>query len=253
MRFSVNDMQWNLAAGPGDAVASESFSTLDRVFDLDGPRVSHGGLCHVIKLHLGGRDYYVKRYQNRGKHLLKAFGRNRAATEHHNLAFFARLGIPVPRVVAYGGVRRFGLLRRAAIITEGVPNATDLRTVAHTRPDLLASRRWVFAAMRQVADYTRRIHSDGFTHRDLKWRNILAETREAPRIFFFDCPSGRHVSALRRRHFILRDLAGLDRLAREHLSRTMRLRFYLWYRNRTHLTKEDRKLIARVVTYHNRR
>lgn len=103
--------------------------------------------------------------------------------------------------------------------------------------------------MRLVADYTRRIHKDGFTHRDLKWRNVLAETGEAPRIFFFDCPSGRHVSPLRRRHFIIRDLAGLDRLAREHLSRTMRLRFYLWYRNRTHLTREDKTLIAKVVTY----
>ncbi len=184
MRFSVNDMQWNLAAGPGDAVASESFSTLDRVFDLDGPRVSHGGLCHVIKLHLGGRDYYVKRYQNRGKHLLKAFGRNRAATEHHNLAYFARLGIPVPRVVAYGGVRHHaagGRLHPA--------------------------------------------HPQGRLHAQ---RPEMAER------------SGR-------------DLAGLDRLGRRYLSRPMRLRFYLWYRNRTHLTREDRRLIAKIVTYHNRR
>jgi predicted unusual protein kinase regulating ubiquinone biosynthesis (AarF/ABC1/UbiB family) len=99
-----------------------------------------------------------------------------------------------------------------------------------------------------IANYVRRIHEDGFTHGDLKWRNILVTTTDAPCVFFIDCPSGSRKSFFRRRHFVIKDLAGLDRPAAEYLSRTTRLRFYLWYSNQTRLTQEDKALIARVTT-----
>jgi tRNA A-37 threonylcarbamoyl transferase component Bud32 len=253
VRLAVDATQWNMDAEPGDAPAAGAFESLDRVFELQGTQVSAGILCHVIKWCVAGRNYYVKRYCPRGKHFRKAFSRNRPLIEWRNLTYFARMGIPVPRVVAHGSQYYLGLLRRGALVTEEVPQATDLQTLAGAKPDLLQDRAWVLAIMRLLAEYVRRIHEDGFTHRDLKWRNILVTGGPTPHIVFLDCPSGRHTSRLWRGHFIARDLADLDRSAAKRLSRTMRLRFYLWYRGQTRLGPKDKELIARVVALRIRR
>jgi len=155
----------------------------------------------------------------------------------------------VPRIVGYGSQRILGLFLRGAIVTEGIPQTVDLQTIFRTRSDLWRNRSWLFQVLRLTADYVRRIHGDGFTHGDLKWRNILAETTGAPSVFFIDCPSGSRKLSIRHRHFFAKDLAGLDRPAVQYLSRTVRLRFYLWYRNQTRLTQEDKGLIARVLAF----
>ncbi|HSV99531.1 MAG TPA: lipopolysaccharide kinase InaA family protein [Sedimentisphaerales bacterium] len=240
-------------AEPGDAPAAGAFESLDRVFELKGTQVSSGILCHVIKWCVAGRNYYVKRYSPRGKHFRKVFSRNRPVVEWRNLTYFARMGIPVPRVVAYGSQYRLGLLRRGALVTEEVPQAVDLQTLVKTKPELLQDRAWVLAIMRLLTEYVRRIHEDGFTHRDLKWRNVLVTEGSAPHVVFLDCPSGRHTPRPWRAHFIARDLADLDRSGVNHLSRTMRLRFYLWCRGRTHLGPEDKRFIAKVTALRIRR
>ena len=249
MRILPCGTQWHQHVGPDGADETEWFSSLGRVFEVEGTPVSTGRFCHVVRIRAGNRDYYVKRYQARGKHCRKALGRSRPLVEYRNLAYFARMGIPVPRVVAYGSQRTLGLFRRGAIVTEGVLEATDLETLVRVRPDLLGNRTWLLQVLRTLADYVRRLHEDGLTHQDLKWRNILVTTGETPNVFFLDCPSGHHGLGLRREHFIVKDLANLDRLARQHLPRTMRLRFYRWYRNRTRLNRKDKRRIAKVVAF----
>ncbi|MBP7050929.1 MAG: heptose kinase [Phycisphaerae bacterium] len=252
MRFGVNDTQWTVCAGLDDQGLAESFSSLDRVFELTGTLASKGAFCHVIRVRVGDRDYYVKRYWPRGKHARKALGRDHAETECRNLAYFARLGIPVPKVVAQGSQRTLGLLRRGAIVTEGVPLSSDLQTLACTRPDLFHDRQWLSRVLGLVADYVCRLHEDGFAHRDLKWRNILVTADDPSRVLFLDCPSGRHVSRLSLRHSIVRDLAMLDKSARAFLSRTMRLRFFRRYVGRARLSRGDRELMAQVMMFQPR-
>ncbi|MBP1728645.1 MAG: heptose kinase [Deltaproteobacteria bacterium] len=247
MKFAVNTIQWHLDHEVSDAAEMELFSSFDRVFAMVGEIVSGGQYCETIRVVAGGRDYYVKRYRAQGKHRWKAFGRSRAIAEYRNLTYFSRLGIPVPRIVGYGSQRMLGLFRRGAIITEGVPQATDLRTLCRTQPGLFRNRPWLLQVLRLLAGYVRLIHEDGFTHGDLHWRNILATTTATPRVFFIDCPSGSRKLPLRHRHFLVKDLASLDRPAVQLLSRTTRLRFYLWYRNQTHLTHKDKELIAKVL------
>jgi tRNA A-37 threonylcarbamoyl transferase component Bud32 len=138
------------------------------------------------------QHYYIKRYQVRVKLLWKAFGRSRPMVEARNITYFARLGIPVPQIVGYGRQRILGLFIRGAFVTEEIPQTVDLQTLFRMRADLWKNRPWLFQALRLLANYVRRIHEDGFTHGDLKWRNILVTTTDAPRVFFIDCPSGSH-------------------------------------------------------------
>ncbi len=252
MKIAVNRVQWNQNVRPENAAVAEAFSSLDHVFELDGPLVSHGRFCHVIKVHVGDHNYFVKRYHPQGKHLRKVFGRSRPNNEQRNYAYFARMGIPVPQVVAYGSQRMLGLFLRGAIVTEEIPQAMDLQTLMRARPDLLHNQTWLLHLLRLLAESVRRIHEDHFTHGDLKWRNILATTEEMPRIFFLDCPNGSHKSCLWHRHSLIKDLANLDRLGEPCLSRTVRLRFYLWYRNQTRLTQKDKRLITKIVASRRR-
>lgn len=52
---------------------------------------------------------------------------------------------------------------------------------------------------------------------------------------------------LRRR--IVKDLACLDKVAKQRLSRTQRLRFYLQYQQRPRLVPADRAVIDQVLRY----
>lgn len=247
MKFGVNTIEWNLDRAV-DAVERELFSNFEHVFEMDGEIVSKGQFCETIRVVAAGCDYYVKRYRAQGKHRWKAVGRSRPITEYRNLSYFSRLNIPVPRIVGYGSQRVLGLFLRGAIITEGVPRATDLLTLYRTQPGLFRNRAWLFQVLRLLADYVRRIHEDGFTHGDLKWRNILATTTEPPRVIFIDCPSGSRKLPLMHRHFLVKDLASLDLHAARYLSRTTRLRFYFWYRAQSQLTHKDKELIAKVLS-----
>jgi hypothetical protein len=247
MTFGVNSVQWVLSSEANTA-ERELFSDFNRVFEIAGRLMSSGRLCCTIKVAAGNHHYYIKRYQVRVKLLRKAFGRSRPMVEVRNITYFARLGIPVPQIVGYGRQRILGLFIRGAIVTKEIPQTVDLQTLFRMRADLWKSRHWLLQVLRLIANYVRRIHEDGFTHGDLKWRNILVTTTDGPCVFLIDCPNGGRKLFFRRRHLVIKDLAGLDRRAAEYLSRTTRLRFYLWYRNQTRLTQEDKALIARVTS-----
>jgi tRNA A-37 threonylcarbamoyl transferase component Bud32 len=248
MIFFFNSVQWILSS-EANATDRELLSDFNRVFEMEGQSVSSGRFCRTIKVAAGNHPfYYVKRYHVRLKGFWKAFGRSRPMVEARNVTYFARLGIPVPQIVGYGRQRILGLFIRGAIVTKEVPQAIDLQTLFRTRADLWKNRPWFFQVLRLVANYVWRIHEDGFTHGDLKWRNILVTTMDEPCVFFIDCPRGGRKSSFSWRQFVVKDLASLDRPAAKHLSRATRLRFYLWYRNETRLTQENKALIARVMT-----
>ncbi len=41
---------------------------------------------------------------------------------------------------------------------------------------------------RQLAEYTRTMHDQRFTHNDLKWRNLLIDDQQT--LYLIDCPNG---------------------------------------------------------------
>lgn len=230
-----------------DPEAIEAFGSLESVFALRGEPIAGDPLSEVIRVEHGGLRYYVKRYWAAGKGLRRYLGRPRVKAEWQNLKHFERWGIPVAPLVAWGMERRVGAFVRGALITLEVPHTLDMAAIAKNGDPRLSDRGWVERISRQVAQATRTLHDHRFAHNDLKWRNLLVN--DAGELFMIDCPSGDFWWGPFLRHRIVKDLACLDKVAKYHLSRTQRLRFYLHYQQRTRLVTADRATVRQVLGY----
>ena len=51
------------------------------------------------------------------------------------------------------------------------------------------------------------------------------------------------------RYRIIKDLACLDKVAKQQLSRTQRLRFYLQYRGRQRLSAADKRRLRKIIGF----
>ena len=236
--------------------AAGRFGDIDRVFALDGELMACDSLSRVLRVSVGGKRYYVKRYSGTGKNLQRRwfglrrwFGPPRVRAEWRNLLAFRDWGIPTATLVAYGLERRFGGFTRGALVTEEIADTTDLAQLARADDPRLRDRRWVARVARQIADLTRTLHDNGFAHNDLKWRNLLVDGGALPTVHLIDCPSGSFYRGAVLDYRRVKDLACLDKLARHFLSRSQRLRFYLDYTRRVRLTDDDRRRIRRIVAF----
>ncbi len=241
---------WTLAPEYAHGAAAEAFASLDAVFDLCGERIAAAPMSEVVRVDIDGTRYYVKRYNGAGKNPLRRwFARPRVQIEWENLRRFAAWGIPTAKVIGYGLERRAGAFARGAMITEEIPDTVDLAALANRGDARLREPAWIDAVSRQVAAITHTLHAQRFAHNDLKWRNLLVTTGEAPTVFLIDCPAGMHWPEPFLRHRIVKDLACLDKVAKRQLTRSQRLRFYHHYTGRTRLDATDRKRIRHVLRY----
>ena len=200
---------------------------------VDVPAVSkskHVIACYRITL-ASGRVIYYKRYdyRTRWKAALRFWLRpSKAAIEKWGYRRYHACGVDVPRTVAFGEARIMGLLRVAFIVTEEVPDAVSLDTfVAAGLPGIPVAERIVqmSAFAGRLADTIRKAHSACLFHYDLKWRNILIQSRGSEYYpVIIDCPRA-FVSRLRRRYGITTDLSALARLAVSYLTLNQRYHF----------------------------
>lgn len=240
---------WNLNPEYASGPSAQAFASLEAVFALQGQHITRDPLSEVLRVQVGERRYYVKRYHGSGKHLRRFIGRPRVLSEWRNLLLFRAWGIPVATVVGYGLERRGGRFHRGALITEELRNTVDLAALARSGDARLQDRRWVERVIRQLARATYLMHARRFAHNDLKWRNILVEGGPWPHIHLIDCPGGTFWWGPFLQRRIIKDLACLDKVARYQLSRTQRLRFYLLYRGHSRLTGQDRRQVRRILGY----
>jgi tRNA A-37 threonylcarbamoyl transferase component Bud32 len=84
-------------------------------------------------------------------------------------------------------------------------------------------------------------------HGDFKWRNLLVD--KADTLHLIDCPSGGFWWPPFLEYRIVKDLACLDKLAKLHLSRTRRLRFYLDYAQKKTLDDGDKRRIRKIAGF----
>jgi hypothetical protein len=224
-----------------------AFGSLEAVFRLEGERLTSDPLSEVIRIEIEGVRYYVKRYWGAGKGLRRYLGRPRVKAEWQNLKLFAKWGIPTAPIIAYGLERRVGAFVRGALVTRELENTLDMAEMANQGDPRLHDPQWVACVSRQLATHTRTLHDHGFTHNDLKWRNLLVN--EKAEVFFIDCPTGSFWRGPLLRYRIIKDLACLDKVAKHVLSRTQRLRFYLQYCRRGRLGGGDKKLVRQVLKF----
>ena len=236
---------WQLAAEYQGLQAD--FGSLERVFALEGERITRDPLSELIRVKRNGIYYYVKRYRNAGKGLRRYAARPRIKAEWQNLRRFAKWGIPTAEVIARGLERKAGAFVRGAMITREIPNSRDLADLANENSPLLDDPAWVQQVSLQIARATRIMHQHSFTHNDLKWRNILVD--EQVKVFLIDCPLGTFWWGPMLRYRIIKDLACLDKVGKYHLSNTQRLRFYLQYCQRARLTAWDKKQVGKIVRF----
>jgi serine/threonine protein kinase len=122
------------------------------------------------------------------------------------------------------------------------------------------------AGVRAIFDHLARavrvLHEQGFYHKDLKTRNILVRRNcpassgsrdNEPELFFFDCPSGRHLPHFLFRRAMVRDLAHLEEGLHGHVRRVDLLYLYKQYRGCNKLSSEDKTLARDALSYYAQR
>ncbi|MDR2032323.1 MAG: heptose kinase [Azoarcus sp.] len=240
--------KWRLVPPYDYGEIARAFASLDAVFALAGEIVSRDPLSEVVRVDVGGTRYYIKRYHRAGKHPLRRWlGRSRVRAEWENLRTFAHWGLPCATVVGYGLERRRFAFARGAVITQEIAGTTDLARLAGERDPRLRSPAWLAMIVPQAARIARTLHDHHFAHNDLKWRNLLVS--EASMLYLIDCPGGHYWPEPFLRYRIVKDLACLDKVAKYHLSRTWRLRFFHAYTGRAWLTAVDKAMIGRIVHF----
>ncbi len=232
----------------GNLEEDKAFAHPETCVGLPGEQITSERISNLRRVTLNSRRYYIKQYCFRGKLLRRFLGRSRAQGEWQNLEYFAALQIPITPLVAYGR-HKIGKTHLEVLVTAEVKDSRDLATLVQQEPERFADRNWTLSVMRQVADYTRRLHADNFVHWDLKWRNILVQGDVAPKVYFFDCPLGRHWYGGLQRRGAIKDLGCLDSVARLVLTRTQRLRFLLLYRREERLTSGAKRQIRQIDAF----
>ena len=109
------------------------------------------------------------------------------AREWRNYQAIYRLGLPAPRVLAYGEKRRLGVLESSFIVTEfisGTRDGCDFMPRGPRRGDVPMRRRFC----ELIAPHLAALHRIGFFHKAFHPRNILyrGDTPETMEVFFVD-------------------------------------------------------------------
>lgn len=245
--------KWRVDSQSIAAADRDAFRSADQLLQLPMEPVTRDRRSAVSRLSLRS-VYYVKTFVGHGSRLKYWLGISRYQREVRNLQYFSRLGLDTPLLVASGHQSRLGLLQQAVLVTREVENAIDLEQIirdAALYRDGVAGARVVLAKLARAA---RRLHNDGFYHKDLKPRNILLRyTDTEPELFFFDCPSGHHPPRLLLRRGIVRDLAHLEDGLRGHVRRVDLLYMYKQYRGCQKLSDEDKALAREALSYYRTR
>ncbi len=242
-------IDWKLAQ---DRQPSEegAFGNLDKVFAMRGEPVASDPLSDVVRVEVNRTRYYVKRYTAAAKNPFRRWlARPRVQAEWENLQRFQLWGIPTARLVAWGMERKLGGFIRGALVTEEIPLTEDMAHLARNQDIRLRDSKWVKSVSAQVAEATKALHSHQFAHNDLKWRNILVDRNEPPRVFLIDCPSGAFWPFPFIHYRKVKDIACLDKVAKKHLSSTQRLRFFFRYRGHARLTDADKRFIRQTLRF----
>jgi hypothetical protein len=242
-----------------DALAASGLDSVDRILrHIDG-RISAWSRTTDTLLIAGPPHqpgFYLKRYLyptwiKRIRTMLRGtfFGTHRGLAEYRALENMRAAGISAVRPVACGARRTAHFVSACFLITEEVPEASNLTTFAEEvssgkRPLAPKARR---AMIETLANQVSHMHGAGFSHGQLFWRNILIRHMpdQSPEFFFLDA-APRRWRQISDPPWWQRELAHLAVSALPFTTRCDRLRFLLRYFAAQRLTPEI-KLHARQI------
>lgn len=219
---------------------------LDLIFARDDMQVVKARLAErqTFRVRAGECSFYVKRYLNpESDSLLAGLFAQRfsspAAREWHVLQRLEQLGVPAPHAAACMEEVVGGDLRRAAIITVGLPAEISLQKVIQTQ-DLTPARRHGFAI--ELGRLLRRMHEGGVNHRDFYLVHIRVGVDDT--LYVTDLNRADIRKRVTRR-WRVKDVAALEHSAPANVTRTDKARLWRAYAG-GHL-REHRDLIAAVL------
>ncbi len=242
---------WSILPSEHKNIIAKQFPTMDSIFHVDAEIISKSIQSEIFSYSIDNRHFFIKRYY-RSLSFASWFGFSRFRIETKNQLWFNQMGLSSAPVVAFGEERFLFKTLRGVLITEAIPNTVDLADIAKNQPEKFRNKYWVNSLSKQLADILRLFHSHRFCHNDLHWRNILIQENPQSSVvqaYLIDCPFGRRVIWPFLNYKKLKDLANIDKLAPQHLSRTQRLRFFLAYRNITTLGAADKNVIKNILQH----
>lgn len=238
-----------------EGMNSLTINSLAHAFGLDlsdhykRTRVSSAKLTSA---HRSPLEAYFKAYATRSTPTHGLARRSRGPLEARNLNHFRRWGIACPKVIAWGHRRRAAGLKSdlSFLVTQTIPGAQALRDF-WTSKESPADPEQRLAIIRQLAKQTRQLHRKGFFHQDLKWRNLLVDSTH--QVHWIDCPNGYFSKfPLRVHHGRIKDLATLDKVAKDRCTEDERRHFLSVYLETDDPNPLDEWTEA-VVSYRRRR
>lgn len=245
----MSDVFWFNPSLKQTAYAND-FATFNAALQQRGELITQSPHSKVYRYATEAGCVYIKLYFSAGKKLRRFIGRSRNRAEWENLRYFEKLAIAAPTLIAYGERRICGLFSIGVTVTKEIPNSCDLAEMATKNPEYLKQKTWIKTIMQQVAAYTAKLHQQGFIHNDLKWRNILVDKNAATNdVYFIDCPVGRKRFGWLRGRGIIKDLACLDKVAKQVLTRSQRLRFYYYYIGQSYLDMKHKQQINKIIHF----
>ncbi len=193
-----------------------TFDTLEKVFSLTETPLSKSSISDVLKIAVDKKNYYVKRFYQKGKSWRRFFGRSRIRGDWENLQYFQSKHIPTVYIVAFGeeNLPKY----RGALITKEIVNAIDLSKLIQNHSQFLNEKNHFELIFSKLAKYLATLHQDSFILFDFKARNILITMSEPLTVHLIDCPIGRKRSALFLKRGILKDLYTFERSVKDFIT-----------------------------------
>ena len=230
-----------------------AFSSLAVAWESGGEQINDNGMSRLTRCMVGDKYYYVKAYKKRGRRLRRRIGRSRVRAEWENVEIIASLGIPTLRLVAYGEENGPNGRHAGVMVTEEVPNVSDLGMLVETKQLEKHGKLRVAEMMEKLALLVRLMHQHKFVHRDLHCRNVLVSLGEKVEVYIMDCPAGRQITnpilAPYLNRTMLKDLACLNRVGKQAFTRTRRLKFYMRYAGLEKLDVEHKTRIRKILAF----
>jgi len=231
----------------------QAFSSLAATWQCRGEEINDNSMSRLNRCQLERKNYYIKAYKKRGKSIRRYIGRSRVRAEWENILLLAELGIPTLRLVAYGEDNGLVGHHTGAMVTEEIPDVIDLAELVNRGEFSSRGKPWVDEAMNKLVRLVQVMHRHKFVHNDLKWRNILVSLGDKLEVYIIDCPAGRRLDGVFLAPFfergVIKDLACLDKVGKQALSRTMRLRFYMQYTGQEKLNSEHKLRIRKILAF----